>query len=138
QHFAKILIPYMDTPYLKDLANARETGSDFLTKHYPFEEKNDLFRHLFDKTGLKDIPDEQKTVLLEAPFATMSVGLAKKTAIHITSYSRKSFDDRENDIVKRFAKVFDHGYTRFLDLQTAEAQARESQIQLALERVRVR
>ena len=38
----------------------------------------------------------------------------------------------------RFAKVFEQTYTRFLDLQKAEAQARESQIQLALERVRAR
>ena len=37
-----------------------------------------------------------------------------------------------HDIFKRFAKVFEQTYTRFLDLQKAEAQARESQIQLAL------
>ena len=36
------------------------------------------------------------------------------------------------DIFKRFAKVFEQTYTRFLDLQKAEAQARESQIQLAI------
>ena len=42
------------------------------------------------------------------------------------------------DVFKRFAKVFEQTYTRFLDLQTAEAQTRESQIQLALERVRAR
>ena len=35
-------------------------------------------------------------------------------------------------------KVFEQTYTRFLDLQKAEAQAREAQIQLALERVRAR
>ena len=39
---------------------------------------------------------------------------------------------------KRFAKVFEQTYTRFLDLQKAEAQAREAQIELALERVRAR
>src|ERR1019366_1427439 len=43
-----------------------------------------------------------------------------------------------HDIFKRFGKVFEQTYTRFLDLQKAEAQARESQIQLALERVRAR
>ena len=41
-------------------------------------------------------------------------------------------------ILKRFASVFEQSYTRFVDLQKAEAQARESQIQLALERVRAR
>ena len=43
-----------------------------------------------------------------------------------------------HDVFKRFAAVFEQTYTRFLDLQKAEAQARESQIQLALERVRAR
>ncbi len=39
-------------------------------------------------------------------------------------------------IFKRFGKVFDQTYTRFLDLQKAEAQLREAQIEAALERVR--
>jgi hypothetical protein len=38
----------------------------------------------------------------------------------------------------RFAGVFDLAYKRFMDLQKAEAQAREAEIQLALERVRAR
>ena len=37
-----------------------------------------------------------------------------------------------------FAKVFEQTYTRFLDLKKAEAQAREAQIEAALERVRTR
>ncbi|MEK7225513.1 MAG: hypothetical protein AAB221_07510, partial [Bacteroidota bacterium] len=37
-----------------------------------------------------------------------------------------------------FAAVFDQTYTRFLDLQKAEAQTREAQIETALERVRSR
>ncbi|MCL4706865.1 hypothetical protein KJ068_16975 [bacterium] len=41
-------------------------------------------------------------------------------------------------IIIRFAKVFEQTYTRFLDLQKAEAQAREAQIEAALERVRAR
>ncbi|MFS4417097.1 ATP-binding protein [Maribacter sp. 2307ULW6-5] len=43
-----------------------------------------------------------------------------------------------HDIFKRFAKVFEQTYTRFLDLQKAEAQAREAQIEAALEKVRSR
>ena len=43
-----------------------------------------------------------------------------------------------HDIFKRFGKVFEQTYTRFLDLQKAEAQAREAQIEAALERVRSR
>ena len=43
-----------------------------------------------------------------------------------------------HDIFRRFAKVFEQTYTRFLDLQKAEAQAREAQIEIALERIRSR
>src|SRR6187402_735947 len=43
-----------------------------------------------------------------------------------------------HDIFKRFGKVFDQTYTRFIDLQKAEAQAREAQIEAALEKVRSR
>src|SRR5215213_3420919 len=42
------------------------------------------------------------------------------------------------DLLKRATNVFSLAYTRFNDLQIAEAQSRESQIQLALERVRAR
>jgi signal transduction histidine kinase len=42
------------------------------------------------------------------------------------------------DLLRRAAAVFSFAYTRFKDLQDAEARARESQIQLALERVRSR
>ncbi len=41
-------------------------------------------------------------------------------------------------LLERFAIVFEQAYTRFLDLQKAEAQAREAQIELSLERVRAR
>src|SRR4030095_11482073 len=37
-----------------------------------------------------------------------------------------------------FAKVFEQTYTRFLDLQKAETQAREANIEAALEKVRSR
>jgi len=41
-------------------------------------------------------------------------------------------------IVLKMAGAFNQAYQRFLDLQKAEAQAKEAQIQLALERVRAR
>ncbi|HEX2684579.1 MAG TPA: hypothetical protein VHL77_11630, partial [Ferruginibacter sp.] len=41
-------------------------------------------------------------------------------------------------LLGRFAVEFERTYTRFLDLQKAEAQAREAQIELGLERVRAR
>jgi len=46
--------------------------------------------------------------------------------------------DDQCNIMIRFTSVFGLLYTRFLDLQKAEAQAREAQIEAALERVRTR
>jgi signal transduction histidine kinase len=44
----------------------------------------------------------------------------------------------EHSFFKRLAKVFEQTYTRFLDLQKAEAQAREAKIEASLERVRAK
>ncbi|HEX6849655.1 MAG TPA: ATP-binding protein [Chitinophagaceae bacterium] len=138
QQYQKTLVPYAEFSYLQDLLKARENNIDFFSKSYPFEEKNKLFHHLFTHTELKYVPQQQKEFLFGAEFATMSVSLSKNTGLHITSYSRKSFSDQDNDVFRRFAKVFDQAYTRFQDLQKAEAQARESLIELGLERVRAR
>jgi hypothetical protein len=46
--------------------------------------------------------------------------------------------DEKFSIIERFGKVFDQSYTRFTDIQKAEAQAREAQIEAGLERVRAR
>ena len=46
--------------------------------------------------------------------------------------------EEEENLFKRFLNVFELAYRRYLDIEKAEAQARESQIQLALERVRAR
>ena len=50
--------------------------------------------------------------------------------------AEKKLSDENLSIVKRFIEVFDFAYTRFLDIKNAEAQAREAQIEAALERVR--
>jgi signal transduction histidine kinase len=46
--------------------------------------------------------------------------------------------EEEKNIQCRFAIEFERAYTRFLDLQHAEAQAREAQTEAALERVRAK
>ncbi|MEX2602784.1 MAG: ATP-binding protein, partial [Gracilimonas sp.] len=53
-------------------------------------------------------------------------------------YNLNEFAEEEKEIFMRLGKVFGQAYTRFLDLQTAENQAREAQIGNALEKVRSR
>src|SRR6185503_397226 len=56
--------------------------------------------------------------------------------ILVTSHEPQSAETIQ--ILERFTSVFNLTYRRFLDLQKAEAQAREAQIELGLERVRAR
>src|SRR6187549_1350739 len=74
--------------------------------------------------------------MMEMERVVLSCAFTKNGMIQIGGFEPLS--DKDASIVQRFAKVFEQTHTRFLDLQKAEAQARESQIQLALERVRAR
>ena len=66
----------------------------------------------------------------------INAGIFSKGMITVSSSSPKPTQSIQ--LLERFAGVFDLTYTRFLDLKQAEAQARESQIELGLERVRAR
>src|SRR5580765_5282832 len=56
--------------------------------------------------------------------------------IVINDFEGNFLSEKDIDIAKRFSRVFEQAYVRFLDLQKAEAQAREAQIEAALEKVR--
>jgi signal transduction histidine kinase len=64
--------------------------------------------------------------------------LLDNVGLYIENFSAIPYTDEENTTLMRFGKVFQQTYTRFLDLQKAEAQAKEAQIEAALERVRSR
>ena len=66
----------------------------------------------------------------------LSCAFTKNGMIQIGGFEPLS--DTDALIIQRFAKVFEQTYTRFLDLQKAEAQTREAQVETALERVRSR
>jgi signal transduction histidine kinase len=57
---------------------------------------------------------------------------------HLSISTREPVSAETLRTLERFAAVFDATYTRFQDLQKAEAQAREARIEASLERVRSR
>ena len=136
QQYPGILVKYANYPHFKSLFEAKESGKEFLSAIYSFEEKNELFRYFFEQTDFKYTPEPQKKFILESEGMSVSIALTKNIGIQISSYSKKQFSEKENGILKRFTKVFDQAYTRFLDLQKAEAQGREAKIEAALEKVR--
>ncbi len=104
-----------------------ELGGKTIVKHYEFMRTLPIFGEVIDG-------------ILEAGFPLPTFQI-----FHIVyfEYGYVMFITYEavpeaHEIFKRFGKVFEQTYTRFLDLQKAEAQAREAQIETALEKVRSR
>ncbi len=129
-------IPYSHHSMSSDLINAKESGAEFFSRLYSFEEKNAYFNYLFQHTDYRHLSDDVKKVMLESEHMGFSVAFKKNSAILIPTNIGKLLTDEQKEILKRFTKVFEQSYTRFLDLQKAEAQAREAQIEVALENVR--
>ncbi len=102
---------------------------------YPPESIPQLFEVLAGV--IESVPEEARFQIEDFPDGLYSCeGHCKYGYIGFAN-SRK-VSDEEIDIVIRFAKEFEQVYQRFLDLTKAETQAREAQIEAALERVRTR
>jgi signal transduction histidine kinase len=131
----KILVPKTDNPVLTNIRTAQKKGLDFFTDSVTFEEKNAWFNHVFNHSA---VPEERKKYLLMAKGYERSVILMKQIGLFVVNFIPKAYTDEENAIFRRFAYAFEQAYTRFLDLQNAEAQTREVQIEVALEKIRSR
>jgi signal transduction histidine kinase len=132
----EIHVPYNDTMVFRDIYEGMVAGKELHSKVYSRQEKDAFLTYIFEHTDFRHIPEERKAMLFATEASTVSVAYAKHIAIIAQRYREKLFSDNENEILKRFVKVFEQAYTRFLDLQKAEAQAREAQIEVSLERVR--
>ena len=133
---ALVSIPYFDSPHWNSFIEASEKGTNFFANHLTFEEKNKFYKQLF--TYIPGIPEKVKKQYLGCPGLAISTVLMDNVGLYIENFSGSPYSDEENDTLLRFGKVFQQTYTRFLDLQKAEAQAREAQIEAALERIRAK
>ena len=124
--------------FLKDAWQAMINGVDIVNKEYSLEQKNKYFEHLFAHNDLTQIPQGARDFLRQMQRHIVCLFAQKNSAFFVDSWDGQFFSDESMNVIRRAAKVFEQAYIRFLDLQKAEGQARESQIQLALERVRAR
>jgi signal transduction histidine kinase len=131
----KIVIPNLSNPALDNIKEAQKNGVDFWADNLSFEEKNKWFEHVFAHSPGR-VPEDRQQYILNTKGYARSVVLMKQIGLFIVNYEPQPYTDAENAIFKRFAFAFEQAYTRFLDLQKAEVQAREAQIEVALERVR--
>jgi signal transduction histidine kinase len=139
----RINLPYdkeafINNPIILDVWKAKETGQHIFNKNYSFEEKNRYFQYVFKHNGYDKIPEMGRNFILAVPGYTASFVAEENSLLGANSWTGELFSASEFELLKRVAKVFEQAYIRFLDLQKAEAQAREVQIEVALERVRSR
>ena len=130
---------FIDNPGVTRLKEAQhqpdKVFSDVLTQ----KENNEWLQHIFKCNPPFDIFSEKNKVrLLNTPGYARSMIVMKDITLIVGNYAAIPYTDQENEIFKRFVNVFEQSYIRFLDLQKAEAQAREAQIQLSLERIRAK
>ncbi|HNP99597.1 MAG TPA: hypothetical protein PKK99_11110, partial [Bacteroidia bacterium] len=127
-------IPYFDHPYWNAWNDAKRKGLETLAYTMEFEEKN-RFALEFGKY-MPDLTPEANELVLSTPGYTVSNVFLQHVTLYIDRFTVEPFSDADNAILMRFGNVFEQTYTRFKDLEKAEAQAREAQIEASLERVR--
>ena len=138
EHVIHYHLPYFNSLISDDLLAARKSNADFFTKSYSKEDKDIFYRSALELSSLKNAADDVKKMVYDSNSYTISLAITKHSMIVVNDFGGDILSENDVDVIKRFARVFEQAYVRFLDLQKAEAQVRESQIQLALERVRAR
>ena len=121
-------------PVYKRLWKHWEQQAPTITLHHADEVKREFDNFWLYETDYKRLPDEVKSTVLNEREIFLTYSSMHHGLISVAGYKQLSED--QISILDRFSKVFEQTYTRFLDLQKAEAQAREAQIEAALERVR--
>ena len=129
-------VPFTDLPYFRKVFHAWEHRNPKWTYVLEGENKKKTDDYLFNHTGFKKFPDKIKEAFRQVEKTHITISFYNYGGLHVST--TEPLSELQADILSRFSKVFDQTYTRFLDLQKAEEQARESEIQLALERVRAK
>ncbi|GEM_PF-1505163 len=111
-----------------------ENQTNAFTLHHQDEYKLAFDKYWLEETDFKHLPDEVKANVYNKNEVFLNYAPMKHGLLNAISYEKLS--DKLLTILARFAKVFEQTYTRFLELEKAEAQTKEAQIEAALERVR--
>jgi signal transduction histidine kinase len=130
-----IQVPYVNNPMFNRVKEVLGKGPGFYTDTLTPEESRQWHEHVFANADLSFLTEKTKTYILRSGYAR-SVAIMPSIMLIVSNYAARPYTDNENDIIRKFATVFQQSYTRFLDLQKAEEQAREAQVEAALERVR--
>ncbi|HKL18682.1 MAG TPA: ATP-binding protein [Halalkalibaculum sp.] len=133
------VLPFYKTPretFFERFYEIGQSGKSLHIEEFSGEACKDHYEYLMDLPVIGDSLKELAASGAELPeFQIDHVAYFNHGYLLFITYEPVP---EAHDVFKRFAKVFDQTYTRFLDLQKAEAQTREAKIETALEKVRSR
>jgi signal transduction histidine kinase len=135
-HSGSYFVPYFDNPIFTDAWDSKNRGDAYFSKEFSVETKNEFFEYAFEHSDYKNFSDDYKQHVLKADKHRLSAAWSKNSAIIIPSLTGGEPSESDAEIIKRFAKVFEQAYIRFMDLQKAEEHAQEAKIEASLEKVR--
>jgi signal transduction histidine kinase len=126
-------VPFFEHPgHLQQLKHWKN-GTTYAEIEILGEDKKTYDDYYYYQTDFSNAPESSKQLMMQHEAVRFSMAFMKYGAL---SWSPTILSKEQANILERFAKVLEQCYTRFLDLQKAESQAREAQIEAALERVR--
>ncbi len=117
---SKITHPYFDSVWANQFNEAKKKGIDYFVTNLNFEEKNKFYNELL--SYVSGLPQASKDFYLSCPGLAVSTVLFDNVSLYVENFSAIPYSDEETKILMRFGKVFQQTYTRFLDLERAEAQ----------------
>ena len=131
---ASCKVSLTEHPIFRQFDESKKRGDELLVYEKEGEIQADHYRYMHSLPGIGDMLQGMLDSGLEFPTYQID-HVANFLYGNIIFITYEPFPEM-HDVFKRFAKVFEQTYTRFLDLQKAETQAREAQIEAALERTR--
>ena len=126
-------MPHTEEPFHHQIYKAWKKGEDFFVMETKGEELEDVYRYVAMQMDEEVINKMENSDFSIPKFQVVHCVFFLQGYIMFMTYER--IPDA-HDIFKRFGRVFEQTYTRFLDLQKAEIQAKEAIIEASLERVR--
>ena len=128
-------VNYFKNPCYDAQFEAWRNGQKYLVYILAGDEKKAYDEQMFEHNDYKKFPAAEQQWMRAGESVIFSLAFMKHGALH---WGPTPLSEEKAQVLQRFAAVFEQAYTRFLDLQKAEVQAREAQIEVALERIRAK
>ena len=134
----RYLIPAFDHPVYNNMIRGWQDQSSFFLSELKGQTLTSYYKHLFENSDYRRIPDRDKETILNASQVVWTMVFMKHGALAVVDYGTevKPLEESRIQILKKVAQTFDLTYTRFLDLLKAEAQTKEARQEASVNRIR--